>query len=254
MSFPYLAALSWRATMTEYPSTKAFNVGQLGMTEDGSKWRLCVAAEALTLPQRAKINGWEHLSGVTGDSVETSLSVAIAAGDTSFVIVDATNAYAADYYKGGIVIQPRSSGDNMRRVWKSDAEVSDTYKIYVTAPFAEAYASGTIHVYPSPHGNVEMTGSSSGGETFEQFVCALNQDVSSGYYFWGQVSGPHWFGNYTGGWPGAAADDRMLCFHQDGSVTPLDRVTHGRVLSQQIAGYLMYSGNYGDTLTFMQIE
>ncbi len=256
MSFPYLAALSWRATMTEYVSTKTFNIGQLGMTEDGSRWRLCTAGAALTNPHRAKINPQEHLSGVTGDSAEAALASAIVAGDVDFTITDATNSRAVNYWKGGYCIQPRAAGDNMRYIWKSDVEVSDTYKIYVTAPFTIAYASSsTIHAYPSPWGDVRIPGASdTGGQTFEHFVCAANFDITSGYHFWGQVSGPHWFGNYTGGWPGAASDDRMLCFHQDGTVTPIDRVINTRAISQQIAGYLMFSGNYGDTLTFMMIE
>ncbi len=256
MSFPFIAALSDRAVTIDYPSSNSFNVGDLGMTEDGSKYRLCVAGAALITPQRAKINSYDYLAGVTsGECIEAVLSTAIAAGDTSCILADATNSFAANFFKGGYLVQPRSAGDNMRRIWKSGAEDSDKFTMYVTAPFTVADAQGnTVQAYPSPWGSVKNYGESDSGSRYEQFVCAIPNNITNGYYFWGQVSGPHWFGSYTGTWPGDEVDDRMLCFHQDGTVTMLDRATQGRVVSLQIAGYLMYSGNYGDTLCYMQIE
>lgn len=253
MSFPYLAALSWRATATEYASTKTFNTGALGMTEDGSLWRLCKAGAAMDNHTRAKINYYQHLTGVTGDSAEAALTAAIVSGDTDYTFDDATNARAANYFKGGYSIQPRATGDNIRYIWKSDAEASDTYKIYVTAPFTLADALGnTIHTYPSPWGDVRNATAYSGG--YEHFVCVpAFGAITSGYYFWGHVRGPHWMTVGVGVWPGAASEDRSVHFHTNGTIDMLDRGIYPQT-SPQIAGYLMFSGNYGDALIYLQIE
>ncbi len=251
MSFPYLAALSWRATMTEYASTKSFHRGMMGMTEDGSLWRLCKTGDTLHHHHKAAINAYAHLTGVTGDSAESALSVAIVAGDTDYTMADATNSRAADYYKWGYSFQPREIGDNMKYIWKSDAEVSDTYKIYVTSPFAYADALGnTIHTYPCPWGNVQAPTDYSSGH--EHFVAVPNfAPVTSGKFFWGQVRGPHWMLT-LGTYPGAVSEDRHVHFHTGGDI---DMLNHGVAAhSPQIAGYLMFSGNYGDVLIYLQIE
>lgn len=251
MSFPYLAALSWRATMTQYASTKSFNTGQLGMTEDGSLWRLCKTGAALTDHYTAKINYYDSMgNGIAGAAPQVPLTAAIVAGDTDFTITDATNAFAADYYKGGYAVQPRPIGDNSKRIWKSDAEVSNTYKIYVTSPFTLADAEGnTIQCFPSPWRDVrEPTAYSSG---HEHFVCVPNFGaVDSGKYFWGHVRGPHWM-NTLGTWPGKVSEDRHVTFHTDGSI---DMLGAASTTSPQIAGYAMFSGTYGDTFIYLQIE
>ena len=252
MSFPYLAALSWRATATEYASTKTFHTGQMGMTEDGSLWRLCKTGDTLHHHHKAAINYYRHLDGVSGESAESALSTAIVAGDTDYVMADATNARAANYYRWGYSFQPREIGDNMRYIWKSDAEVSNTYKIYVTAPFTLADAEGnTIHTYPCPWGDVRFAGDSGSGH--EHFVCApAFAPVTSGYYFWGHVRGPHWMLT-LGTYPGAVSEDRVVTFHVGGEIDMLDH-SMTATTSPQIAGYLMFSGNYGDTLIYLQIE
>ena len=253
MSFPYIAALSWRATATEYASTKTFNTGQMGMTEDGSLWRLCKAGGALVYHSRAVINYFTAMgNGIAGEAIQAPLKAAIAAGDTDFTITDATNARAADYYKGGYAIQPRTEGDNIRYIWKSSGEdIADTYKIYVTAPFTATDALGnTIHVYPCPWGDVRVPTSYS--SQYEHFVCVpAFAGVTSGKYFWGHVRGPHWCGQ-TGSWPGAGIADRQVAWHSNGTIVLIN--DYWPTYSNQIAGYLMFSGNYGDNLIYLQIE
>lgn len=252
MSFPYLAALSWRATATEYASTKTFHTGQMGMTEDGSLWRLCKTGDTIDSHHKAQINAYAHLDGVSGDSAEAALTAAIVAGDTDYTFDDATNARAANYYRWGYSFQPRGTGDNMRFIWKSDAEnPADVYKIYVTAPFTLADALGnTIHTYPCPWGNVKSPGDYGSG--FEHFVCApAFAPVTSGKFFWGHVRGPHWMLT-LGTYPGVVSEDRHVHFHVGGEIDMLD---HGVAAhSPQIAGYLMFSGTYGDVLIYLQIE
>lgn len=250
MSFPFIAALSYRAVHTEYVSTKTFRLGMLGMTEDGTFFRLAKAGAAMTDPIRGKVNDNTHLSGLTGDSVEAPLTAAIAIGDTDFTITDATNARVADYYKDGYMVQPRANGDGTIHIRKSDAEVSDTYKIHVSSPFKVTNALGnTVHAYPSLYGNIQNAGSYAGG--YEQFAGCINSLITSAYFFWLKVKGPHWV-TVTGTWPGAASQDRTCCWHTDGTIRMADEAFNGGT-SEQIAGYLIQSGNYGDVLLMMDM-
>ncbi len=254
MSFPYMAALSWRAVGAQYSSSKTYKIGALGMTEDGSLYRLCKAGAALTNPLAAKINYFTYLEGVTGTCAEAATSGAVAIGDTSVTVLD-TSTVAADYYKDGYAVIPSASSyDNILPIKSSDAGVGTSVKIYLNAPFTQIYASGgTMALYPNPWKDIRNAGAYSAGN--EQFAVESNINVTSGYYFWGKVRGPHWcwFAGIGGNWPGADAGDRTLCFHTNGAVDLLDRRVHTGTLSSQIAGYLMYSGNYGDTLCMMQL-
>jgi len=252
MSFPYLAPLTFRAVTTEYVSTKTMAYGNLGMTPDGSLYRLCKAGAAITNTLAGKINAYTYLEGLTGSAAETT-AAAVAAGDTSITITDATNSRSAEYYKGGYLVIPSSGTyDTIHHIWKSDAEVSNTYKLYVSSPFVYAYAAGgTVAAYPSPWKNVKNAGSYSQG--YEHFVGMAEIPITSGYYFWAKVRGPHWcWVNST--WPGAASEDRDVVFHINGTIVMADEKINTSAVSCQRAGYLMYSGNYGDAMIMMQIE
>ncbi len=256
MSFPYISALSFDAVTNQYAATRTLHVGAKGMTEEGSEYRLCKAGAAITNPLAAKINAYRYLLAVSGDVAETT-AVAIAAGDRTVTITDATNARAAEYYKDGYFVQPGGTYDCIRHIWKSDAAVAadDKVKLYVSAPFTVADAVGnTVQAYPNPWGNAKTPNAAypSGNE---HFVCVPPAPITSGKYFWGQVHGPHWcwFAGIGGNWPGADANDRELYFHINGAVDLLDRRVHTGAISPQRAGYLMYSGNYGDTLCMMQL-
>ncbi len=252
MSFPFLAGLSYNAVINQYSSSGNYHVGNKGMTENGSLYRLCKAGAAITNPCAAKINAYRYLTGVTGDVAETT-ATAIAAGDTTVVIADATNARAADYWQDGYLVIPSSGTyDVFHHIWKSDKEVSDTYKLYVTEPFIYAYAAGgTIQAYPSPWRNIKNAVAYSGG--YEHFACCIERPISSGYFFWGKVQGPHWAWIY-GTWPGAAINDRDVHFWIDGTIYMADEAINTGAISPQRAGYAMFSGNYGDALIMLQIE
>ena len=246
MSFPFLAALSYRAVDAEYVSTKTFRIGTLGMTEDGSLFRLCKAGAAINNTTRAKIGANRHLSGLTGESLEASLASAITVGDTDFTITDATNSRTADYYKDGYYAEPRSDGNGTRVIWKSDAEVSDTYKMYVTSPFTIANASGnTVHTYPNPWNNIKNAMATA--QNYEVFVGGVMLDITNGYYFWVKVRGPFWMARNST-WPGAVADDRDVVYHTNGTVKMRDESTN----ANQRAGYLISSGAYGDVFIMLE--
>ena len=253
MSFPFMAALSWRATATQYVSTKTFRIGAEGMTEDGSLYRLCKSGAAITNPVAAAINRYRWLSGVTGDGAEAALAAAIAVGDVDFTFND-TNSRAADYYKDGYYVDPRSSsaGPTTMHIWKSNAGAGTSVKCYVSAPFTQTNASGnTVQAYPNPWGNVRAAGAYSQG--YEHFCCMPGMPITSGYYFWGKVKGPFWCW-VTGTWPGAAQNDRDCCFWIDGTIKMQDEGINTSAISLQRAGYLMFSGNYGDSFLMIQIE
>ncbi len=252
MSFPYMAALSYRAVGAQYSSSKTYTYGAKGMTEDGSEYRLCKTGAALTNPCAAKINYFTYLSACTGTCAEAATSGAIAIGDTSFTFLD-TSTVAVDYYKDGYAVIPSSSSyDNLLPIKSSDAGAGTSVKVYLKAPFTQIYASGgTIQGYPNPWRDIRNAGAYSSG--YEHFACVANINVSSGYYFWGKVAGPHWCW-ITGTWPGAAAYDRDVCFWIDGTIKMQDEGINTSGVSLQRAGYLMFSGNYGDALCMMQFE
>jgi hypothetical protein len=253
MSFPYVAALSWRAVSVQYAATNTFHTGALGMTEDGSTYRLCKAGGTIGSGLAAAINYWRYLTDKTGDCIESALSVAIAVGDTYATISDSTNSRAADYYKDGYLVSPDGTYDCIRHIWKSDAEVSDTYKIHVSAPFTVADAVGnTVQCYPNPWSNVKTPGAYSQGN--EHFCCMPPAPITSGKYFWGQVKGPHWCWVALGTWPGVVSQDREVYFHINGGIEMQNHGIATSGISGQRAGYLMFSGNYGDALIYMQIE
>ena len=251
MSFPFLAALSDRAVCTEYASTKTFNVGMKGMTEEGSMFRLCKAGAAITNPLKYCMNYNRYLGNAAagGEAFESALPNAIVVGDTTVTITDATNARAANYYKGGYFVHPSNVYDNIRSIWKSDGEVSNTYKLYVTAPFTVAVpAANTVQVFPSPYNNVRTAGTS---DAYEQVACMTNNPVQSEYYFWGKVQGPHWCWIYDT-WPGAAGRDREVVFMPGGMIMMVN--DSWPTYSDQHAGHLMYYNNYGDALIYVEIE
>jgi len=252
MSFPFMAALSWKAVSTEYVSTSTFRVGQLGMTEDGSLYRLCKSGAAITNTLAGKINSYTYLTACTGDCAEAATSGAIADGTTKVTVLD-TSTIAADYYKGGYAVIPSSGTvDSIRTIRKSTAGAGVSTTITVDAPYTQTYASGgTMALYPSPWNSVKNAASYSGG--YEHFVCMVNMPITSAYYFWGKVRGPHWcWVNST--WPGAASEDRDVVFHTNGTIVMADEKINTSAVSCQRAGYLMFSGNYGDAMVMMQIE
>lgn len=251
MSFPFVAGLAWKAVHTQYASSNTFHTGQLGMTEDGSLYRLCTAGAAISTMLRAAINANEHLEGVTGQSAEAALSSAIAVGDMEYTFADATNSRAANYYQYGYHVQPRSDGDLIRYITKSDAEVSDTYTCHVASPFTATNSAGnTVHSYPCPWGNVKAA--SSTRATYEPFICVPELAITSGYHFWGKVHGPTWL-TVTSTWPLAAANDLDVVFHQDGTLKMSDEAWNAGA-SNQRAGHVIVGGNYGDCLIMLQIE
>nr|MDD4985862.1 hypothetical protein [Dehalococcoidales bacterium] len=217
-----------------------------------SVYRLCKAGAALTNPLAAKINAYTYLEACTGDCAEAASSTAIVAAGRTVTVLD-TSTIAADYYKRGYLVIPSSSSyDDIRFIKKSTAGAGVSVDITVAAGFSAAYASGgTIALYPNPWNNIKNPGSYSAG--YEHFACCSQRAITSGYFFWGKVRGPHWaWVNST--WPGAAANDRDVYFHTNGTINMQDEGINTSGISGQRAGYLMYSGNYGDAMIYLQIE
>ena len=255
MSFPFVAALSDKAVTVEYSSTSTMRPGSMGMTEDGSFFRLCRAGEDLTNTLCGKVTQENFQGGVTGTCIEGAGSV-IVVGDEYVDITDATNSRAADYYKDGWVVQPKSTpGDNIRRIVSSDAESSDTYRLHVSAPFTVAQAAGeTIMAYTNPFKDIR-NGVAGGplGTAYDALTCYANHNVTSGYYFWGKRRGPHWVWlGAIGTWPGAAAGDRVVSAYPSGTVWMLDENVAGT--SYQTVGYLLHANNYGDMFVWLTLE
>ncbi len=255
MSFPSFASISHEKAHAAPSATRAAIgnlVGQPAMAPDGSWFRMCLAGAAITNPVAAAINRYRWLAGVTGDGAEAALSVAIAVGDTKFTFLD-TNSRVKNYYEGGYFVDPRSAsaGPTTMQIAASEAGNGTSIKCYTTAPFTQTNAAGnTVQAYPSPWGNVRAAGAYSQG--YEHFCVMPGQPVTSAYYFWGKVKGPFWCW-VTGTWPGAAQNDRDVVFWIDGTIKMADEGINANI-SLQRAGYLIFSGNYGDALCMIQIE
>jgi hypothetical protein len=250
MSFPWVAQINYKEAFQTYAASSGRLLGSLAMTPDGSMYRFCRAGAAITNTWGC-INANRHLTGVTGESSEAALTVAIAAGDRSFTFAD-TNTRIKDYFKDGYVVMFPSHIE-LHRIASSTLGDATSIKCYLEGgdEFVTADALGnTVNVYPSPWGNIRMAGVLAA--TYEGFVCCPKRPVTSGYYFWGQVTGPYWT-TVTSTWPLAAANDLQVVFHQDGSFKMADEAYNGGV-SNQIAGHVMVSGNYGDCLIMLQIE
>jgi len=257
MSFPFVAALSDKAVTVEYSSTSTMRPGSMGMTEDGSRYRLCKAGEAMTSNiLEFKVTRENFQGGLTGTCVEGALTTAIAIGDEYCELTDATNSRAADYYLDGYVCQPRATGDNIRRIWKSDAEVTATnmYRLHVTAPFTATDAVGnTIMVYTCKYKDIRNAGAGGAlGTGYDSIVCYINHAITNAYYFWGLVRGPHWAHIGVGGWPGATARDRAVCAYPGGTLA-MANDSWGSY-SDQYIGRLMYADNYGDAMIYVELE
>jgi len=255
MSFPFVAALSDKSVTVEYASTVAMRIGSIGMTEEGGLYRLCKAGEALTNNLEGKVTYESMEGGVNGTCPEGVLATAIAIGDEYCELTDATNARGADYYLDGWVCQPRALGDCVRRIWKSDAEASDVYRLHVTAPFTAVNAVGnTINVYTNPYKDLR-NGTAGGplGTAYDALAAYANHNVTSGYYFWGKRRGPHWvWVGALGTWPGAAAGDRVVSAYPSGTIQMLDENVAST--SYQTVGSLMHANNYGDCFVWLMLE
>ncbi len=247
--FPSFVQLGYADVFKE-SATKQFPLGTVGFTPDGSKYRYCKAGAAMTSTW-GKINYNRHLTGVTGESSEAALTVAIAAGDKSFAFAD-TNTRVKDYFADGYVVCfGNGAATEVHRIRSSTLGDATSITCYLEgddAFYAASTVGNTVNVYPSPWGNVRTPAQNG----YEAFVCVNKMAITSAYYFWGLVNGLYWT-TVTSTWPLAASRDLQVCFHLDGSFLMADEAYNG-ALSNQLAGHVVVSGNYGDCLIMLQIE
>jgi hypothetical protein len=251
MSFPYVATLTTEAVQKQYASRPGVGLGTLGMTPDGSMYRLCKAGGAIVRTQLGLVNGNKHLAGLTGQSAEAALTKAIVAGDKTFTFADTTNPRVVDYYKDGYMTTIEDPFQ-FRKIVNSTAGNGTSITCAVDEPFTAACIVSTVNVYPSPWGNVLTAWSGAGQSAFHAFVCVGLIPVTSGKYFWGLVRGLMWvFPTDAANWPLSSANELDVYFHIDGTLCNGIGAT---TASKQRAGHVMVSGEYGDCLIMLQIE
>jgi len=249
--YPNTVQLGYGETFKE-SAHRYFPLGTVGVAPDGSTYRYCRAGAAIA-KNWGCINANRHLAGVTGESSEAALTVAIAAGDKSFSFAD-TNTRVKDYFADGYVVTLQTPFE-VHRIRSSTLGDATSITCYLEGDdsFVTADAVGnTVNVYPSPWGNIKLGASTASG--YEGFVCCPTRAITSAYYFWGKTRGLYWT-TVTATQPLAAADDIEVVFHTDGSFKMADEGYGATArISSQIAGHVVVSGAYGDCLIMLQIE
>jgi hypothetical protein len=165
---------------------------------------------------------------------------------------------AANYYQGGHLIAFGAAIFHQHYIVASEAGNGTYVRIWLDHPITDE-AIPTVGVgvtaYPSIYSAIGVAGSVQVG--FEPFVGINLIPVSNGEWFWLQTAGLVWVTAHGGTWPGAAAEQRDVYAHQDGTIDPaaVKDPTNG----YQRVGYLVpatggTASDYGDALIMLQLD
>lgn len=221
------------------------HIGQLGMTPDGSLWRLFKAGAAISNP----------LQGCGSyDQPEDVTPSATAVGSRT-LIVNSSVATKNLYAGGTIIIGAAAAYRRFYHISGNTATSGGYSTLYLAHPILYAIAgSEWATIVCSPFRDVRSMTAAAG---YMSVCCMPLQTVTSAYYAWGKVRGPV-FGIVMSTVPGAAAYDRLVVFHTlDGSLLMADEAINANQ-SNQIAGWLIprTGGTYagGDQTLMLQLE
>jgi len=165
----------------EQSATQKYPLGQPLVLQGGRKFRYCKASEALTAGYVC--------TALSGENHEDTLTAAVSAGATQLTVTNGTGAdITADYYKDGqiVVYDATSKALVYSGVIAGNTAAANgaTMTVYVYDPFENAADTGDDVTMTAQKWYVQVA-----NDQFETPVCVPQIAVSSGYYFWGQVSG-----------------------------------------------------------------
>lgn len=235
MSFPHCTDLSFELAYRAPSATLGdigHKIGQLGMTPDGSLWRLCKAGADISNPL--------YGAGCYDQPTDCGFnSVATDAGLTTLTVLLASSGTCTkDEYADGTIIIGAAVAS--RRFYHIKSNTASTATFYTTltlySPLLVAIA-GTewATIVPCPYRDVRDISAAAG---FMSVVCFPLQTVTSTFHFWGKTRGPV-FGVVYSTVPGAASNDRtIICAPADGSIRLADEAWNAGT-SEQYLGYLI---------------
>jgi len=246
--FGYCAQLSFENVYKDPTSSLASmgqHIGQLGMTPDGSLWRLFKAGAAISNPLLG-YGSYDQPADVTPS--------ATAVGSRTLAIND-TTATKNKYAGGTIIIGAAAAYRRWYHISGNAASNGTTTTLYLAHPVIYAIAGtewATVHC-----NRFRDVRHLSAGAGYMSVCCMPLQTVSSGYYAWGKVRGPV-FGIVSSTVPGAAANDRLVVFQgTDGALIMADE-SWGSSSSCQIAGWVIprtgstYGGGDQDLMLMLE--
>lgn len=238
-----------------------WNVGDLGVTPDGRKFRYCLSTgQCDTFIGNIFVN--QIGTGASHVGIDWSaLAATQVVGDLSVTMtLPSTRAIAKDALRGGLISLNIGSGTNndtqqMRLITGNTAGVaSGTCVIYLDSPLVTALASGTAYGYcmPSPYSAVEgaQLNNYQGRVGFVGYAAAPVS--ASGLYHWEQTAGQISASLY-GSEVGKTQYHRDVVFRYDGN---LQHRTAGAGDIGQRAGYIMDNNqaNNGATVIMLQLD
>lgn len=223
------------------------------------RYRYSLAAGNLGGLLRLVINS-NYAPGVTGhedeDGYEGDLYADAPIGQKYVLIAD-TVARAVNWYEGGHLIIFSTTIFHQHYIVRSEVGTGAYVKCWLSEPIAveDAEVGDGVTAYRSPYSAVKAAGSVQVG--FEPFIGVPLIPVTSGYYFWLLTAGLTWITAHGVSWPGAAAEQRDVYAHQDGTIDPasVKDPTNG----YQRVGFLSTAtggtaSDYGDALIMLQLD
>ena len=222
-------------------------------TLDQRRFAYCYAGGTLRGIARLLIDA-SYLPGASGqtdvDGFEGQIYAAAAAA-AEYVDIEDTTARAVDYYAGGYFTAFNADGIRTTtiRISGNDLGNGSTHvRLYLDNPLPWAVVEHDwCDAYRSPYADV--TESVSNG--FESFVALALIAVTSGNYFWGQISGPCWLAQSAAATiPGYTVDKRDAFAHRDGTC-----IVGSTAGSLQRVGYALGKSvsTTGDTYIMLQL-
>lgn len=245
--FGYCAQLDFEQVYKAPTATLAGmgqHIGQLGMTPDGSLWRLFKAGAAISNP----------LQGCGSyDQPEDVTPSATAVGSRT-LIVNSSTATKNLYAGGTIIIGAAAAYRKFYHITGNTATSGGYSTLYLAHPILYAIAgSEWATMVCSPYRDVRSVNASQG---YMSVCCMPLQTVTSTYYAWGKTRGPT-YGIVVSTVPGAASMDRIVVFHIDGALVMADEAWNAGD-SRQFAGWLIprTGGTYagGDQTFYLCLE
>ena len=222
-------------------------IGQQVQDPMGGLWRYGYFGAAITNPLLAAA-GYKQPTDLTpGATTVGSYTIACTgSGDASCT--------ADQYANSTIIIGAAAANRRFYHIKSNTASATTTTTLTLYHPVRYAIA-GTewATINPCPWADVRPMGS---GATYDSACGMPLQPVTATYYAWMKTRGPI-FGTVMSTVPGAAANDRLVVFHQDGSMKMADEAWNAGT-SEQICGWLMprTASTYaaGDQGVYLQIE